>query len=78
MHAEPLNFSWRLGLPDEETSAIFVEGKRLAEQRADRRELAMLMNRYGTVQRMAASCSRRSTAVPRPIASARASATTTC
>ena len=48
-----LNLSWRLGLSEAEAASLFAEGKRLTERRADARGLAMLVNRYGTVRRMA-------------------------
>ncbi len=48
-----LNLSWRLGVPEAEAASLFAEGKRLTERRADARGLALLVNRYGTVRRMA-------------------------
>ena len=53
-----LSLGWRMGASDEETAAVFAEGRGFAEQLGDRRAVAMLVGVYGIV--------RDSSPVPRP------------
>ncbi len=45
-----LDFGWRLGLSDEEATALFAEGKALATHSGDMRSLAMLIGSYARVR----------------------------
>ena len=45
-----LSLGWRMGASDEETAAVFAEGRGFAEQLGDRRAVAMLVGVYGIVR----------------------------
>jgi class 3 adenylate cyclase/tetratricopeptide (TPR) repeat protein len=49
-----LSLNWRMGASDEETAAIFTEGRALAESIGDRPALALLVALYSAVRNFAA------------------------